>query len=140
MQNKTAKRIGGATFPIEQVSRLKAIARLRGTLSSLAEHDHCVCETAGRLGIFCGGFKRLPDAEFNRRCDGIVRKRKGQPRQAVEALAGIDHWRRREAVGASICCNVETKEHAVCAGWNRFDAATLERFHLALIGSPIQIW
>jgi hypothetical protein len=139
MNSEQAERTLQTIVPTEFVSRVEVIARLRKRLMNLAEHDHCVCETAGRLGIFCRGFKRLADAEFNERVAGIVRKRKGQPRQALEALAGLDHWRRRDAAGAWICCDVETKEHAVCAGWNRFDAATLERFHRALIGSPVQI-
>lgn len=124
---------------VERVSRFEVISRLRRRLRKLAEPDHCVCETAGRLGVFCKGFKRLPDAEFRERFEGVAGKRKGQPRQALEALAGLDHWRRQDAAGASICCDVETQEHVSCAGWNRFDSATLERFHLKLTGKRVRI-
>ena len=124
---------------IERVSRTEVIARLRARLGKLAERDHCVCETAGRLGVFCKGFRRLSDPDFRQRFDSFVRRRKAQPRPAVEALVGLDHWKRTDAAGASICCDLETRQPTVCAGWNRFDAATLERYHLALVGSPVRI-
>ena len=139
MQNAQLEETAEILLPLERVSRAEVIVRLRARLSKLAEPDHCVCETAGRLGIFCKGFRALPDADFRERFEGFAGKRKGQPRQALEALAGLDHWRRREAMGASICCDVETREPAICAGWNRFDAATLERYHRALIGTPVEI-
>lgn len=126
-------------LPIEPVSRREVIARLRARLEKLAERDLCLCETAGRLGIFCKGFRSFTDAEFRERVGGTVRARKGQPRQALEALVFLEHRKRQEATGARICCDVETTEHAFCAGWNRFGAATLERYHLALIGSPVRI-
>ena len=124
---------------VEQASRLEVISRLRERLGKLSEPDHCVCETAGRLGIFCKGFKGLSDAEFRDRFGRLFRRRVGQPRQAIEALIGLDHWRRRDAGGARICCDVETGEPDVCAGWNRFDAASLERFHRKLTGKPVRI-
>jgi hypothetical protein len=124
---------------IEQVSRQEVIARLRARLEKLAENDHCLCETAGRLGIFCKGFRGLTDAELRERVGGIARTRRGQPRQALEAIAFLKHQMRQEASGARVCCDVEATEHAFCAGWNRFDAGTLQRYHLALIGSPVRI-
>ena len=124
---------------VEQVSRPVAIARLRERLRNFAAGDHCLCETVGRLGIFCGGFKRLPDAEFKERFDWIVQRRWNEPRERLETLAALYHEGRQEATGAAICCDIETKEHAGCDGWNQFDGAALERFHLALTGDPIKV-
>jgi len=131
--------VPGTIQTIEHLSRPEAIARLRERLASFSDKDHCVCETVGRLGIFCGGFKRMPDAEFNKRFQWIAIRHRGEPRQSLEALAGLYHEARQETTGAAICCDVETKEHGGCDGWNQFDGEALERFHLALIGSPIKI-
>jgi len=124
---------------IEHLSRPEAIARLRERLASVSDKDHCVCETVGRLGIFCGGFKRMSDAELNEKFRWIAIRHRDEPRQSLEALAGLYHEARQETTGAAICCDVETKEHAGCDGWNQFDGEALERFHLALIGSPVKI-
>jgi hypothetical protein len=124
---------------IEHLSRPEAIARLRERLRSFSEKDHCVCETVGRLGVFCGGFKRLSDAEFNKKFQWIVVRHRNEPRQSLEALASLYHEGRQEATGAAICCDIETKEHGGCDGWNQFHGEALERFHLAMIGSPIKV-
>ena len=124
---------------VEHLTRPQAIERLRERLRTFAEKDHCICETVGRLGVFCGGFKRLPEKEFTQRFQWIVRGHPNEPRQSLEALAGLYHEARQEVTGAAICCDVETKEHAGCDGWNQFDAESLERFHLALTGSPVKI-
>jgi len=127
------------TMEIEHLTRPEAIARLRERLKTFAENDHCVCETVGRLGVFCGGFKRLSDAEFKQRFQWIAVRRPNDPRQGLEALASMYHEGRQEATGAEICCDIETKEHGGCDGWNQFDATALERFHLAMMGSPIKV-
>jgi len=137
--NSQLEETAETVLPIEEASRSEVIARLRRKLSQLAQGDHCLCETAARLGIFCKGFKRFSDAEFNQRFGAIVRTHKRQPRQALEALAALDHWRRQEAAGAAICCDVETKEQVSCTGWNGFDARTLEGYHRKIIGTPVRI-
>lgn len=128
-----------AVQAVEHLSRPEAIARLRERLSSFAGKDHCVCETVGRLGIFCGGFRKMPDKQFNERFQWIVARHRNEPRQSLEALASLYHEGRQEVTGATICCDVETKEHGGCDGWNQFDGDALERFHLALVGSPIKV-
>jgi len=74
---------------VEHLSRPAAIARLRERLASFSDKDHCVCETVGRLGIFCGGFKRMQDAEFNQKFQWIAVRHRGETRQSLEALAGL---------------------------------------------------
>jgi hypothetical protein len=41
--------------------------------------------------------------------------------------------------GAAICCDLETREHAGCDGWNNFKNSQLEEFYLALVGNPVEI-
>lgn len=128
-----------ALIRVEQLSRPEAIARLREKLRTLADDDHCVCAAVGRLGIFCRGFRRLSPEEFRRRFDWIARKRPGTSRETLEELASLYHLGRQEVTGAAICCDVETREHSGCDGWNGFDNETLEQFCLALTGQPVTI-
>jgi len=124
---------------IRKVSRPEAIADLRERLRGLETPEECVCAAVGQLGIFCKGFRRLDEAALVQRFDWIARQRPSAPRQALETLASLYHLGRQEATGAEICCDVETREHTACDGWNGFENGDLERFHLALTGEPIQI-
>ena len=126
-------------LPVEHVSRPEAIARLREKLRTFSDVDHCLCSAVGRLGIFCKGFTGSIDAEIRTRFAWIARTHPGAPREKLEELASLYHAGRQEATGAEICCDIETREHGGCDGWNQFDNARLEEFHLALVGNPIKI-
>ncbi|HKB72590.1 MAG TPA: hypothetical protein VKH46_17295 [Thermoanaerobaculia bacterium] len=126
-------------LPVEHLSRPEAIAHLREKLRTFADVDHCLCSAVGKLGIFCKGFAAASDAELKTRFAWIARTHPGAPREKLEELASLYHAGRQEATGAEICCDVETKEHGGCDGWNQFDNTALEGFHLALIGSPVKI-
>ena len=136
---RTAPPASENMIAIERVSRPEAIGRLRRRLQDFADRDHCLCDIVGRLGIFCGGFKRLSDAELNAKFDWITCRHHGMPRQTLEELAARYYEGRLEATGATFCCDLETKEHGGCDGWNQFTGADLEKFHLALVGSPIKV-
>jgi hypothetical protein len=123
----------------EHLSRPEAIDRLRTVLVHLAGEGQCVCSAVGSLGVFCQGFNRFTDAELREQLDWIVRKRAGAPRETLENVAALYHLGRLEATGKEICCDVETRDHVVCDGWNTFDNAALERFHLAMLGQPVKI-
>jgi hypothetical protein len=60
-------------------------------------------------------------------------------RPTLEGIAALYHEGRLEVTGADICCDVESREHTACDGWNQFDNARLEQVHLALTGSPVRI-
>jgi hypothetical protein len=124
---------------VEHLSRPQAIERMRSMLKRLTDEEHCVCSVVGRLGIFCRGFKQYSDEELKQRFDWIARKRPGVAREKLEDLANLYYLGRDEATGAAICCDVETREHAGCDGWNRFKNAELEGFYRTLIGQPVII-
>lgn len=124
---------------IEHLSRPQAIERIRGALLARAGEEECACGVAARLGVFCGGFRSLSDAEFRRRFHWIARTRPKATRAELEQLAGSYHLGRQEVRGAALCCDVETREHCACDGWNRFDNPALERFCEELTGRPIRI-
>lgn len=126
----------GAT---DQLSRPQAIERIRGALLTRAGEEECACCVAARFGVFCRGFQSLSDREFRSRFDWIARSRPQATRAELEHVAGLYHLGRQEVTGAALCCDVETREHCVCDGWNRFDNATLEKFCLELTGRSVRI-
>jgi hypothetical protein len=123
----------------EHLSRPEAIARLRERLKMFVKNEECVCEAVGGLGIFCRGFRALTDEEFRARFEFIAKQRPRATREELEELAGQYHKGRMEVTGAEICCDLETREHVGCDGWNSFENSRLEQIYLALIGSPARI-
>jgi hypothetical protein len=124
---------------LETMTRPEAIEILRARLTELTDAEHCLCDVAGRLGIFCKGFRDLSDAQFRRRFDWIARKRPGASRPELEHLVSLYHAGREEVAGARLCCDVETREHCACDGWNAFDNGQLERFCRDLAGRDVRI-
>ncbi len=123
----------------ESLSRPEAIDMLRTALEGLTDREHCLCEAAGRLGVFCGGFRGLSDEQFRQRFDWIARKRPEASRAELEQLVSLYHAGRQEVAGARLCCDVETREHCACDGWNAFDNRALERLCREVTGREVRI-
>jgi len=129
----------GTPRPIEKLSRPQAIEKMRQKLRKLTDQDHCLCAVVGELGIFCRGFKAMPEKELRKRYHWISRRRPNTPRELIEELANLYHLGRQEVTGAAICCDLETREHGGCDGWNNFSNRQLEEFYVALVGEPVEI-
>jgi hypothetical protein len=125
--------------PIEVMTRPQAIERIRRCLSAGETDQQCACVVASRYGVFCGGFSKLSDKEFRQRYHWIVRKRPGASREELERLASLYHIGRQQVTGSAVCCDVETREHCGCDGWNAYDSRTLESVCFDLTGEVIQI-
>jgi hypothetical protein len=123
----------------EHLLRPQAIERIRGALLARAGEQECACGVAARAGIFCHGFRDLTDAQFRKKFDWIAAKRPGATRAELEQLVSLYHLGRQDVRGAAVCCDVETREHCACDGWNRFDNEALEKFCLELTGRPVRI-
>jgi hypothetical protein len=124
---------------VERLSRPQAIALLRERLSALCEEDQCACAAAARFDVFCGGYRALSDQEFRERFSWIARSRPSASREELERLVSLYHLGRQEVAGLGLCCDVETREHCGCDGWNRFDDPALEGAVLELTGRSVQI-
>ena len=121
------------------VTRPEAIARIRGRLKSYSDGGHCACAAAAHLGTLCGGFRKFSDEQLRSRFDWIARSRPDASREELERLIGLYHVSRCEVTGADVCCDVETREHCGCDGWNMFENAALEKAYEELTGWPIRI-
>ena len=121
------------------ISREDAISRLRRKLLDLTDNGKSACQVATEHGIFCGGFSGLSNKEFRERFSWIVRKRPGASREELEQLASLYHLGRQQVTGTAVCCDVETRDHCGCDGWNMFDSRTLERFCSELTGAAVHV-
>jgi hypothetical protein len=124
---------------IERLSRPAAIGRIRERLKALADDEHCACAVAAGFGIFCGGFRDMSDDEFRRRFAWIASKRPRALRDQLEELVSLYHLGRQQVRDAELCCDVETREHCACDGWNMFDNRAIEKFVLELTGRNVQV-
>jgi hypothetical protein len=115
-------------------TRPQAITAIREKLATLCDDEHCACEAAAHLGVFCRGFRDLPDAALRGRFDWIARSRPGISRNELERLISLYHVARQQAGGFQLCCDAETREHCGCDGWNMFDNAFLEKTYKDLTG------
>jgi hypothetical protein len=123
----------------QSLSRPEAVALLRERLKALCNEGQCACAAAARWNVFCGGFRALTERELRDRFSWIARTRPGAPREELERLASLYHLGRQEVSGLPICCDVETREHCACDGWNRFDNLALEGAVLELTGRHVAI-
>ena len=123
----------------QDFSRPQAIEALREKLKSLTDADHCVCAVAERLGLPCGGFTQYSDDEFRSRFAWIANKRPHATRAELEEAVNLYLLGRQEATGAVLACDVETREHDACSGWNTFDNAALEALFEKVFGRPARI-
>ena len=121
------------------LSRPQAIERIREKLKALTDDEHCACAVAARLNVFCGGFRALSDGEFRTRFSWISRKRPRASRGELENVVSLYHIGRQESSQAALCCDVETREHCACDGWNRFDNPELEKFVFELTGASVRV-
>jgi len=115
-------------------TRPQAIAAIREKLAAMCDNEHCACEAAAHLGVFCRGFRDLPDAALRGRFDWIARSRPGISRNELERLISLYHVARQQVGGFQLCCDAETREHCGCDGWNMFDNAFLEKTYKDLTG------
>jgi len=123
----------------EYLSRPRAIALLRDRLSSLTDDEHCACAVAAKENVFCAGFRELSAAELRRRFSWIAKSRPGISREELESLISVYHLGRQQVAGLTLCCDVETREHCGCDGWNRFDNLALEGAILELTGRRVLV-
>ena len=123
----------------DALSRPRAIDRIRQILNALEDDERCACAIASRYGIFCKGFDNLSDEQFRQRFYWIARKRPKATCQELEQLVSLYYFGRRQVTGATVCCDVETREHCACDGWNSFDNKALEELCLQLTQRQIRI-
>lgn len=121
------------------ISRATAITDLREALTALTDEATSVCEVVGRLGVFCGGHRRLSDTELEETYDWIVERQKPKDRRALEDLANRWQLSQQAVMDVDLACDVQTEENHTCLGWDEFTNEELAKHYETLKREPVRI-
>jgi hypothetical protein len=120
-------------------TREEAIGRLRPVLRDLCGEERSLCRVAAERSIFCGGFRRWPAREFDRRFRPFIGTSTHLTRPQMEAFA--DLWQLSEQLcqGVTLACDAASLSPGACRGWKEFTEADLERFCRELLGRHVTV-
>lgn len=121
------------------MTREEAIARIREKLVGLTDEENCMCKVAAERGIFCNGFRQFGDKELRERYWWIVRKRPDITRAELETIANDWQLAQQDVRDLPIACDVQTKVHDTCRGWNDFSNEQLGAFVKQLTGEEVRV-
>ncbi len=124
---------------IESVSRNDLIERLRSVLRQFADEETSICKAAAERGIFCRGFTRYSDGQLQHRYNWIVRKRPGMSRPELEQIANYWQLAQQQVHGLGFACDVQTRLHDTCGGWDDFTNDELANFYADLTGRQVVV-
>lgn len=121
------------------MSRQTAISNIREALEMLTDEENSICKVAADHGIFCNGFKRYTDNELRRRYGWIVRKRPEMTRDELEEIANNWQLAQQQVHDIEFACDVQTKLHDTCCGWDDFTNEQLEGFYKQVTGKEVHV-
>jgi hypothetical protein len=124
---------------MKTISRQQALDDLRAKLVSLTDEDHCACQVAARLHIYCGGFSQHSYQELKERYAWIVKTRAHVSRPELEDLANRWQLARQFVQGTELSCDTQSLEHHTCKGWDGFSDAQLVQYYKELLGEDVEI-
>lgn len=128
--------------PIPQVPTLpreKAVSEIRNILLQSTDEETSICKAAADHGIFCHGFDRYTDNELRRRYAWIVKKRPAMARSELEDVANDWQLAQQQVHDVPFACDVQSKLHDTCCGWDDFSNDQLAGFYLQLTGREVRV-
>jgi hypothetical protein len=119
--------------------RTEAISRLRASLLRMTDDEHSLCQVAADRGIFCRGFRRWNESEFDRRWRKHIGRSTHLSRAQMEEYANL--WELAEQIRrrVSLACDAQTAAGGPCRGWNEFSNAELARFCNDVLGENAEV-
>ena len=124
---------------VPTLSRQNAVARIREALEHLTDEETSICKVAADHGIFCNGFNRYTENELRRRYGWIVRKRPDMSREDLETIANDWQLAQQQVHDLGFACDVQTKLHDTCCGWDDFTNEQLGAFYTELTGTEVLV-
>lgn len=125
--------------PMPRVTRDEAIRRIRDVLVAMVDDDHSLCQVAAERGVFCHGFRRYSDMEFQQRYEWLVRRNPGLSRDQIEELANRWQLARQIVDEVPLSCDAQQLEHDICNGWDEFSNRDLEKYYRELTGTSVEV-
>lgn len=119
--------------------RRETIDRLRHALVKMTDEEHSLCRVAADRGIFCRGFHRWPEAEFDRRWRRFIGRSTHLTRAQMEEFANL--WQLAEQIRrrVTVACDTQTTGKGPCRGWNEFSNADLARFCNDVLAENVEV-
>jgi hypothetical protein len=119
--------------------REQAVSRLRASLLAMTDEEHSLCQVAAERGIFCRGFRRWSQSEFDRRWRKYLGRSTHLSREQMEEYANV--WELAEQIRrrVSLACDAQTAARGPCRGWNEFSNADLARFCSDVLGENVEV-
>jgi hypothetical protein len=119
--------------------RPDAISRLRSELLAMTDDEHSLCDVAARRGIFCHGFRRWNDVEFDRRWRRFIGRSTHLSRAQMEEYANL--WELAEQIRkrVALACDAQMEACGPCRGWSEFSNADLSRFCNDVLGENVEV-
>jgi len=125
--------------PAETWTREEAIARLRPVLRELCGAEQSLCRLAGERGTFCGGFRRWPEREFDRRFRPHIGTSTHLTRPQMEAFADIWQLSEQLRLGVTLACDAASLSPGACRGWEELSDVDLEISCRELLGNAVTV-
>jgi hypothetical protein len=119
--------------------RGEAISRLRATLLGMTDEEHSLCQVAAERGVFCRGFRRWNEAEFDRRWRAYIGRSTHLSRAQMEEYANVWQLAEQLRCRVSLACDTQTTPHGPCRGWNEFSNSDLARFCCDVLGENVEV-
>jgi len=123
----------------ETLTRTEAIDRLRNELIQMTDEENCACKVAADRGVFCQGFNRYSDQDLRERYWWIVRRRPDLTRADLETIANDWQLAQQDVQRLPLACDVQTRVHDTCRGWNDFTNDELAKFYAQVTGKEVRI-
>jgi hypothetical protein len=119
--------------------RSEAISHLRTELLAMTDDEHSLCQVASERRIFCRGFRRWDEREFDRRWRKYIGRSTHLSRAQMEEYANV--WELAEQIRkrVSLACDAQTAACGPCRGWNEFSNADLARFCNDVLGANVEV-
>ncbi len=121
------------------MKREDLIAGLREALVGLTTDEKSICQVAAERGFFCRGFRQYGDDELRNRYWWLVRKRPDMTREELESLANEWQLTQQDVRDTALACDVQTKVHDTCNGWDGFSDQQLAAFYAQLTGKTVNV-
>lgn len=119
--------------------RAEAISRLRRELLAMTDEDHSLCHVAAERRIFCRGFRRWNDWEFDRRWRTSIGRSTHLSRPQMEEYANLWELAEQARQRVPLACDAQTTSGRPCRGWNEFTNADLARFCSDVLGVNVDV-
>ena len=120
-------------------TRPEAVKNLREALLKLSDEEHSICQIAAERGIFCHGFRRWSESEFDRRWRVALGRSTHLTRAQMEELANV--WQLTEQIRCrvALACDARSSPGSACRGWDEFSNADLGRYCADILGKNVVV-